>query len=184
MWPVATINHLFGLGTLLMHAAIVALCAIYIVRARYVWCGAIAKFVHRYAMLAAMYFAFMTVAASLFYSEVLGFAPCGLCWLQRVFLYPQAVLFAVAVWKRDERRIADYSIALSVLGGIIALYHTYIQAGGNVLLPCPAVSLAADCARRTFFEFGYVTFPLIGLTSCIFLIVLMVYVRMGDENGK
>ena len=28
-------------------------------------------------------------AMTLYYSEVLGFAPCGWCWVQRVFLWPQ-----------------------------------------------------------------------------------------------
>lgn len=182
MWPVETINFLFALGTMFLHGVIIALVAIYMLRARYAWCASVVAFVSRYAMLAGMYFAVAVVASSLFYSEVLGVLPCGLCWLQRVFLYPQAVLFGVAVWLR-ERTIAVYSIALSVSGAIVALYHQYLQMGGSGLLPCPTVQLAADCSQRTFFELGYITFPLIGFTSAVFLIVLMVYARAGEKQS-
>lgn len=182
MWPVETINFLFALGTMGLHGVIIALVAIYALRARYPWCASVVALVSRYAMLIGMYFATAVVASSLLYSEVLGYLPCGLCWLQRVFLYPQAVLFGVAVWRR-ERVIVPYSIALSAFGAIIALYHQYLQMGGSGLVPCPAVQLAADCSQRTFFELGYITFPIIGLTSCVFLIVLMLYAKKG-ESGK
>lgn len=182
MWPVETFNFLFSLGAVLMQAMIVAMIAVYVLHARYAWCASVVALVSRYAMLIGMYFAVVVVASSLFYSEVLGVLPCGLCWLQRVFLYSQAILFSVAVWKR-ERVIADYSIALSICGAVVALYQHYLQMGGGALLPCPAVQLAADCAQQTFFEFGYVTLPLIGFTSCVFLIVLMLYAKRGD-NGK
>ena len=182
MWPVETFNFLFSFGAVLLQTVIIAMIAVYVLRARYAWCASVVVLVSRYAMLVGMYFAAVVVASSLFYSEVLGVLPCGLCWLQRVFLYPQAVLFAVAVWKR-ERVIASYSIVLSAFGAIIALYHQYLQMGGGALLPCPAVQLAADCAKQTFLEFGYVTLPLIGFTSCVFLIVLMLYAKKGD-SGK
>lgn len=180
MWPTETINFIFALGTALLQIATVAMLAVYFLRARYAWCAAATAFIGRHAMLAGMYFSVAVVASSLFYSEVLGYLPCGLCWLQRVFLYPQAVLFGVAVWKR-ENVIADYSIALSSSSAVIALYHQYLQWGGSGLLPCPAVQLAADCSQRSFLELGYITFPLIGFTSSVFLIVLMLYAR---KNGS
>ena len=128
MWPVETFNFLFSFGAVLLQTVIIAMIAVYVLRARYAWCASVVVLVSRYAMLVGMYFAAVVVASSLFYSEVLGVLPCGLCWLQRVFLYPQAVLFAVAVWKR-ERVIASYSIVLSAFGAIIALYHQYLQMG-------------------------------------------------------
>ena len=43
------------------------------------------------------------LAGSLFYSEIVGYEACVLCWWQRVFLYPQLVLFAIALWKNEIR---------------------------------------------------------------------------------
>ena len=95
--------------------------------------------------------------------------------MQRVFLWPQVILFLLALWKND-RSVADYSIGFSILGGIAALYQHYLQMGGGALIPCPA-SGAGDCAQRILFEFGYITFPLMSATLFAFLIVLMLFVR-------
>lgn len=100
----------------------------------------------------------LSILITLWYSEVLGFIPCGLCWMERVFLYPQAALMAVALWRRDRTRIFEYLIALSLAGAAIALYHHYLQMGGTSVLPCPA-SGNADCGKRLIFEFGHITFP-------------------------
>src|SRR3989339_1933832 len=56
-------------------------------------------FVSRAAILSFIVVFFGT-ASSLFYSEFAHFTPCTLCWWQRVFLYPQVILFAIVIWKR------------------------------------------------------------------------------------
>src|SRR3989344_3360808 len=53
------------------------------------------------------------VGITLYHSVILGIIPCSLCYVQRIFLYPQAILFIVALWKKDHS-VADYSIALSL----------------------------------------------------------------------
>lgn len=110
------------------------------------------------------------MAVSLFYSEVAGYTPCNLCWFQRIFLYPQVVLLGMALWKKDAR-VADYSIALSFIGGIIAAYHSYIQYGGPSLIRC---SVANACSQRFVFEYGYITLPVMALTVFTFIIITMV----------
>lgn len=123
--------------------------------------------------------AFVTVLGSmgmtLLYSEVFGFVPCGLCWLQRIALYPQAILLALALWRKDKM-IGVYGIALSIPGLIVALYQHYLQMGGHDLGVCPTAGPGADCAERILYEFGFVTFPLLSAILFIFLIVLYWYV--------
>ncbi|MBI5645117.1 disulfide bond formation protein B, partial [Candidatus Kaiserbacteria bacterium] len=111
---------------------------------------------------------------TLFYSDVLGIPPCVLCWWQRVFLYPQVVLFAIALWKKDHS-IASYSIPLSIIGFAIGLYNHALQVLPSGTLPCPAQGVS--CAQRFVFEFGYITFPMMAVTLFGFLIVLMLIVR-------
>ena len=45
------------------------------------------------------YLAFVTaltaMLGSLYYSEMAGFVPCTLCWYQRIFMYPLAVILLV-----------------------------------------------------------------------------------------
>ncbi|MEA4910973.1 disulfide formation protein [bioreactor metagenome] len=113
---------------------------------------------------------------SLIYSEYLGEAPCGLCWLQRVFLYSQLILFTVAYLKNDMK-VFGYTIWLSIVGGVIALYHEYVQLGYSELLPCPSVGGIVDCAKPTFLSYGFVTFPFMSLTLFLFLIFLAIVVK-------
>lgn len=108
---------------------------------------------------------------SIFYSEIAGFPPCSLCWYQRIFIYPQIILLVGALIWRD-RSIARYLLPLSIIGGIIALYNSYLQYGGSPLIPCAANVAAISCAQRFVFEFGYLTLPLMSLTAFILLILL------------
>lgn len=117
---------------------------------------------------------------SLIYSDYLGQLACGLCWFQRIFIYSQVVLFAVAYIKNDLK-VFSYSFYLSVVGGIIALYHEYLQLGYSELIPCPAVGTFADCAKPTFISYGFVTFPFMSATLFLFLILLGIAVKYQSK---
>lgn len=95
---------------------------------------------------------------TLFYSEFLGYVPCGLCWLQRIFLYPQVVLFGLA-WIKKDTNIFFYTMWLSILGLVVGFYQNYLQLGYSPLMPCPVTAVFSDCAVPPFIEFGFVTFP-------------------------
>jgi disulfide bond formation protein DsbB len=105
---------------------------------------------------------------SLFLSEIAGWNPCKLCWLQRIFMYPQVVLLIIAAWKRD-RTVARYIVALSVIGLLLASYHYYIQMYDIVVPPAaPAVPCdesGESCARTPFLHLGYITIPLMAWTA-------------------
>ncbi|MES2014563.1 MAG: disulfide bond formation protein B [Patescibacteria group bacterium] len=170
----ATLNYLIALGTIGMQVLSVALLVVFFFR-KSSWAKGIAKIVGDSGLLVSLLLVLAGTFLSLVYSEYFGIIPCGLCWLQRVFLYPQLVLFALAAYKKDHY-IADYSIVLSFLGGAVALYQHYLQMGGTSTLPCPA-SGVSDCAKRFLFEFDYITFPLVAFSSFALLIVIMLFVR-------
>ncbi|MEK6844483.1 MAG: disulfide bond formation protein B [Nanoarchaeota archaeon] len=107
---------------------------------------------------------------SLYYSDILGYEPCKLCWYQRIFIYPQVLLFFIAALKRDSR-IAIYSIFLSLLGGIIASLHYYIQITNNNLFSCSVIGYSASCAQQFFLKYGYITIPMMAVTAFIILIL-------------
>ena len=173
MYPVETINYALSLLVLAVEIAGAALLTIFFLRKKsaswQAYLEDISAFVGKWGLWIGLILTASGTALSLFYSEVLGFSPCGLCWVQRIFLYPQVLLFALAIWKKD-RGIALYSIVLSIAGGIVALYQHYLQIGGSA-------TQASDCAQRFLFEFGYMTFPLMTVTLFAFLIVVMLFVR-------
>jgi disulfide bond formation protein DsbB len=170
-----TLNYWIALGSVVMQIGAALLIALLFFR-KTSWGAKIAGFFGAYGLWMSLIITLAGTVLSLVYSEYLGILPCGLCWLQRVFLYPQVALLALAAWKKDHY-IADYSIVLSALGGAVALYQHYLQMGGESALPCPA-SGAGDCAQRFLFEFDYVTFPLVAFSTFAFLIALMLFVRM------
>src|SRR5580700_4274448 len=88
----------------------------------------IADFVGDNAVLLAFVVTVCSVGGSLFYSEIAQFAPCLLCWWQRIFLYPQAILLLVALIARKDD-VKKYCLALSGVGAIISIYHTFLQLG-------------------------------------------------------
>lgn len=120
-------------------------------------------------------------AMTLYYSDVLGYVPCGLCWLERVFLYPQVFILGTALYLKDTKA-GIYGMVLSVCGLIISLYHHYLQMGGAELLSCPTTGKGADCAERIIFEFNFVTFPLLAAFLFIFLIALYWYLQKEAQR--
>lgn len=173
--PVETLNTILALGTVGLQIGALALIAMHTMRG--------AAFVERIAESlrgCALWLAFFLAASgsllTLYYSEVLGFPPCPLCWWQRVFLYSQAVLFAVAAWRKDAG-VALYGIILSALGLGVALYHHALQVLPSGSLPCPAEG-TVSCAQRFLFEFGYITYPLMAASLFAFLIALLFFVRV------
>ena len=124
-----------------------------------------------YARILGFLLALFSMAGSLFYSEVAKYPPCVLCWWQRIFMYPQVLLIAMGIIKNDKK-IADYTIAMSVIGFAVSLYQYYIQMGGGQLFQCDANG-GVSCTQHFPLEFGYVTLPMMGLTAFAGLIILM-----------
>ena len=121
--------------------------------------------------------ALIATLGSLFYSKVAGFAPCELCWLQRIFMYPQVILLGLAMIKKDVK-IIDYCLSLAVIGAIISLYHNYVYYAASSLSVCGVTSIS--CTIRYVWEFGFVTIPLMALTAFLMIILLLI----GQNNIK
>lgn len=124
-----------------------------------------------FALPIGFFLSFFGAVLTLIYSDYLGILPCGLCWFQRVFLYSQIFLYGLA-WYKNDRKIFGYTLVLSLVGLVIALYHHYLQMGYSEFLPCPVVASTIDCAKPTFVEFGFVTFPFMAVVLFVFLVLL------------
>ncbi len=120
---------------------------------------------------------------TLLYSEVFHYAPCDLCWFQRVFLYPQVFIFGYA-WFRKDRNILPYALMLSIVGFIIAGYHHLLQVGYDIYKPCSTAIFAVDCSKPSFIEFGFVTFPFMAVVLFFFLGLLAVTAINQKGNIK
>jgi len=164
---VQTLNYILALGGIVvLLAGSVLLVDVYTSRV-------FEKVVSGWGILLGFLFTLLSSGMTLVYSEVFGFVPCGLCWLQRVFLYPQVFILGMAVFYK-EKIAARYGLVLSVPGLVVSLYQHYLQMGGNEFIACPTAG--GDCAKRIMFEFGFVTFPLLSAFLFLFLIILYFYI--------
>ncbi len=125
---------------------------------------------------------FVPAIFSLYYSEILNFAPCHLCWLQRIFLFPQVFLFAVALWKKD-RGVFKYSLPLVIVGALISLYHNFFYYFGEASsLPCD--SSGVSCYQHLISELGgYISIPMLSLTSFASLLTLLIVVHCYKQEN-
>jgi disulfide bond formation protein DsbB len=70
------------------------------------------------ALLAAV----VAMCGSLYFSEVLGWLPCQLCWIQRILMYPLTLILGVGIL-RDDRGVYMYVLPLSLAGMAVSLMH-------------------------------------------------------------
>ena len=123
----------------------------------------------------------LAMAGSLTYSDVVGYAPCVLCWFQRIFMYPQVILLGLALYRRDlSMRL--YAIVLSSVGGALALWH-YLGQLGFGTLPCSALGYSVSCAERFVMQYGYVTIPMMALSAFV-LIALSSAVSLRKDRDN
>jgi len=139
------------------------------------------RFVSKNALLLSLIVAFTATLGSLFYSEIAGFVPCKLCWFQRIFMYPQAILFAIALWKNDKH-VNTYGIALSGVGAFIAGYHYLLQREIVPSLPCSAVGYSPSCSQVFVLNFDYITIPLMAFTAFLSLLVLQIAIKRNKTT--
>lgn len=139
------------------------------------------SFVNKYILSLLFLISLSAFIGSLVYSEVAGFPPCELCWIQRIFMYPQVILSFVA-WIKKDKGIVSYLLPLTSIGGFVAFYHSITHFGlGDGLLEC--TSALGDCGKLYVFEYGYITIPLMSFTIFAYLFVLtLVYFRSVKER--
>lgn len=172
------INLFLSFGTLLAQVFLLALA---------VWFFTLRKkyplpFLQTHGLLLAFIVSILSVASSLFYSNIAGFPPCDLCWFQRIFIYPLVIILLVALIKKD-RNVIRYALAVVVPGFFISLYHNYIYYAKNGLTAnCVFGGSQVSCVKRYVFEFGYVTIPLMALTAFALVIVFLLLVKKSDES--
>jgi disulfide bond formation protein DsbB len=126
--------------------------------------------------------ALVATLGSLYYSEIVGFVPCTLCWYQRILMYPITLLALVGILTRDDN-LAHYVLPLSVLGMGLSAYHYLIQVG--VFPHSPACSVGVPCGLRYVNYLGFITIPLMALTGFAIITVSMGLSRraIGRKSG-
>lgn len=108
---------------------------------------------------------------ALFIGEVMGMTPCVLCWYQRIFMFPIAIVLAIACFSED-RRGAVYAWALAAGGAVVAGYHTLLVAGWipKSWLPCQA---GISCADQKLDILNGLQIPWLALAAFLLILILL-----------
>jgi len=116
---------------------------------------------------------------SLYFSEIANYAPCKLCWFQRIFIYPQAVILSIAAVTRD-RKVWRYSVPLSVAGLAVASYHYLIE--WVPTLEKTSCALDTPCTAVWFRSFGFVSLALMAALAFLSVTVLTAVRFPGEPD--
>jgi disulfide bond formation protein DsbB len=111
----------------------------------------------------------------LFIGEIMGQTPCVLCWYQRAFMFPLAVVLAVACYRSDGA-VWRYALPLAAIGSAIALWHTLVFSGlaPTALEPCGA---GPSCSSTNMTILGGVPLPLLSVGAFGAILILLHIVR-------
>lgn len=127
------------------------------------------EWISRHASLLIFIVALIATSGSLYFSEIMLWTPCRLCWYQRILMYPQVLLLGSALWHRD-RGIVRHMIVLCIVGMLVSAYHYYEQIITmlqpevyDVLKPCDPTGVS--CRATEIFEYGYMTIPTMAFTA-------------------
>lgn len=119
---------------------------------------------------------------SLYFSEIRGYEPCELCWIQRIFMYPLVLIIGIAYLQRNAR-IAMTTAVLAIIGGAISLYHYGIQKVDFLSDSAPACG-RVSCTGEYMNLFGFMTIPFLALTAFALIAVSSLLVLKALKEEK
>ena len=119
----------------------------------------------------------VSTLGALFFGEVMRLTPCLLCWYQRIFMFPLALILPIGMFPYD-RKVVRYALPLAALGWLFAAFHVLLIAGviPEDIKPCMQ---GVPCSEKVIEWFGFVTIPLLALLafSTIIALTVLAYFR-------
>lgn len=116
---------------------------------------------------------------SLFFSEVMELPPCSLCWYQRCFMFPLALILLIGVLRSDKQSIV-YALPLAIGGWLLAAYHVLVHIGvvPESATPCQQ---GVSCSEVQFELFGFASIPMLSLASFTAIALLLMLARRNNK---
>ena len=124
--------------------------------------------------------ALVATTGSLFFSDIMGYNPCRLCWYQRIFMYPIVILSIVGLSKKSKE-VMSYIVTLSFFGWVIALYHYLMQRGLVEASNCTIVGYSSSCSSTFMLDYGFITIPFMALVAFTLIIGLWL-IQLEDKR--
>ncbi|MDA1674874.1 disulfide oxidoreductase [Bacillus cereus group sp. TH152-1LC] len=127
--------------------------------------------------------ALVATLGSLFFSEIMHFIPCTLCWYQRILMYPLVIFLGVAMIRNNED-VPYYVLPMSILGMIISGYHYSIQK----IISMPKLTTCTTgtpCTGQYVNWLDFITIPFLAFVAfTIITVSLVLLVRKQKKSHE
>lgn len=131
----------------------------------------------RYGLYFAWLVAIVAMGGSLYFSDVMGFVPCVLCWYQRIFMYPLVILLGIATFRQDKQ-ITIYVLPLSIIGMFVSFYHVLIQQFPNLASEATCKA-GVPCTVDYIHLLGFITIPMMALAAFLLITLSLLLTKKG-----
>lgn len=140
--------------------------------------------VSEYNLEIAWIFAAVATSGSLYMSEILGWTPCTLCWIQRGFIYPLVIILAGAIYVERKNidlslevlemdfGLKDLGMGLAMMCTPIALYHSIYQRYSQYI-SAGCSPTAISCSTKYTFHYNYISVPTLAFTAVLVIVLLL-----------
>ncbi|MCF8060618.1 MAG: disulfide bond formation protein B [Bacteriovoracaceae bacterium] len=119
---------------------------------------------------------------SLFFSQIMEFTPCALCWYQRIAMYPLVIIFLIGALKAPESTFI-FSAPFVFIGWFIALYHNLLHY--EVIPESASPCLEGVSCSTVYIEWlGFITIPMLSLFAFTLIGLLLVSFKRMARNEK
>lgn len=113
----------------------------------------------------------IAMGGSLFFSEVMGFIPCTLCWYQRILMYPLVIFLGIAFY-HQEKTIYKYILPISIIGMATSSYHYALQKIPSMHEFATCTS-GVPCSGQYINWLGFITIPFLALIAFTIITISM-----------
>ncbi len=124
--------------------------------------------------------ALISTLSALFIGEIMGQMPCLLCWYQRIFMFPLAIILIIALYRSDIG-VWLYGLPMAIGGLGFAFYHSGLYGG---LIPKPIVPCSQDGPSCTDTNMTIFSLPLPYLSVLAFLAIVVALGLLAIKSRK
>ena len=126
--------------------------------------------------------ALISTLGSLFFSEIMEFPPCVLCWYQRIAMYPLVFIFFVGAIKEIDS-VLYFSAPLVVCGWILSVYHNLLHYDIIPESASPCLQ-GVSCSTVYINWFNFFTIPILSFIAFTILAVLLGLLKREMKSEK
>lgn len=139
----------------------------------------LAYWLDRSSLYIALLAAWIAMLGSLYFSEVAHYIPCTLCWYQRILMYPQTLILAIGLLRRDENTPL-LVLPFSLLGIFVSTYHVLLEKT-DWFSGAATCQVGVPCTVIWINWFGFLTIPFLALIAFLVITIMAIIARQAGE---